>query len=67
VVMGGKYADEFVGLIVVIVLDVGLSDVTIHVVKKKARTLFGYFRVLKEWDVVILSGCDLVGAVEVKS
>lgn len=66
-VTGGKHADEFVGLIADIVLDAGLSDVAIHAVKKKARTLPGYFRASKEWDIVVLSGRDLVAAVEVKS
>ena len=66
-VTGGKHADEFVGLIADIVRDAGLPDATIHAVQKKSRTLPGYFRAAKEWDIVVVSGQDLVAAVEVKS
>lgn len=66
-VTGGKHADEFVNLIANIVRDAGLSDITIHTTRKTQRTLPGYYRPTKEWDVVVLSGNDLVAAVEVKS
>lgn len=66
-VTGGKHADGFINLIADIVRDAGLSDATIQAVKKKSRTLPGYFRTSKEWDVVVLSGNNLVAAVEVKS
>ena len=66
-VTGGKHADEFINLIASIVKDAGLPDVTCHTALKTARTLPGYYRPTKEWDVVVLSGNDLVAAVEVKS
>jgi len=66
-VTGGKHADGFVTLIANIVRDAGLPDATIHTVKKMERTLPGYFRPTKEWDVLVVSGDDLVAAVEVKS
>lgn len=66
-VTGGKHADGFVTLIANIVRDAGLPDATIHTVKKTERTLPGYFRPTKEWDVLVVSGTDLVAAVEVKS
>lgn len=66
-VTGGKHADGFVTLIANIVRDAGLPDATIHTVKKTERTLPGYFRPTKEWDVLVVSGADLVAAVEVKS
>jgi len=66
-VTGGKHADGFVNLIAHIVSDAGLPDATIFTTQKTQRTLPGYFRPTKEWDLVIVSGSDLVGAVEVKS
>lgn len=66
-VTGGKHADGFVKLIANIVSDAGLPDATIFTMQKTQRTLPGFFRPTKEWDLVIVSGSDLVGAVEVKS
>lgn len=66
-VTGGKHADGFVTLIANIVRDAGLPDITIHTTSKTQRTLPGYYRPTKEWDVVVLSGNDLVATVEVKS
>lgn len=66
-VTGGKHADGFVSLIAAIVRDAGLSVADIHVAEKLPRTLPGYFRPTKEWDVVVTCGGDLVAAVEVKS
>ena len=64
---GGKHADEFVSLIAAIVRDAGLPNIAIHTVRKTERTLPGYYRPTKEWDVVVLSDNDLVAVVEVKS
>jgi hypothetical protein len=66
-VTGGKHADGFVDLIAAIVRSAGLKDVDIRTAEKKQRTLPGYFRPSKEWDLVVLSGSDMVAAVEVKS
>lgn len=66
-VTGGKHADGFVNMIAAIVRDAGLPDIAIHTRSKTERTLPGYYRPTKEWDVVVLSGNDLVAAVEVKS
>jgi len=66
-VTGGKHADEFVRLIADIVSNAGLKNADIRATAKKPRTLPGYFRPAKEWDLVVLSGNDLVAAVEVKS
>lgn len=66
-VTGGKHADGFVGLIAEIVSDAGLPEARIHTTSKTQRTLPGHFRPTKEWDVVVVSGSDLVAAVEVKS
>lgn len=66
-VTGGKHADGFVNLIAKIVRDAGISSATIHTSEKTPRTLPGFFRPTKEWDVVVMSGKDLVAVVEVKS
>jgi hypothetical protein len=68
-VTGGKHADGFVRLIEAIVVDAELPniDILVHTSIKKHRTLPGYFRPAKEWDVVVMSGKDLVGVIEVKS
>lgn len=68
-VTGGKHADGFVRLIAAIVQDAELPnwEVRVHTTVKKSRTLPGYFRPCKEWDVVVLSGNDLIAVVEVKS
>ncbi len=66
-VTGGKHADGFIQLISRIIRNAGLPKTTIHVEQKKPRTLPGFFRPCKEWDLVVLSGNDLIAAVEVKS
>lgn len=66
-VTGGKHADGFIKLIANIVRDAGLPNVSIRATEKTPRTLPGFFRPSKEWDLVITSGNDLVAVVEVKS
>jgi hypothetical protein len=66
-VTGGKHADGFVNLVAAIVRDAGLPDATIRHAVKAERTLPGYFRPTKEWDLLVISGNDLVAVIEVKS
>jgi hypothetical protein len=68
-VTGGKHADGFVKLIASVVQDAELPDtkLLVHTSIKKHRTLPGFFRPCKEWDVVVLSGSTLIAVVEVKS
>ena len=66
-VTGGKHADGFIRLVSGIVKDAGLRNVDVHVSAKKQRTLPGFYRPSKEWDLVVLSGNNLVAVVEVKS
>lgn len=66
-VVGGKHADGFVKLIAAIVKDAGLEDFDIRTREKTPRTLPGYFRPSKEWDLVVVSRDNLVAVVEVKS
>lgn len=68
-VTGGKHADGFVNLIASIIRDAELPDIdlVVHTSIKRQRTLPGFFRPCKEWDVVVLSRRQLVAVVEVKS
>ena len=66
-VTGGKHADGFVNMIAAIVRHAGMKDFEIRFTEKKQRTLPGYFRPSKEWDLLVISGTALVAAVEVKS
>ena len=66
-VTGGKHADGFIRLIAEIVRDAGLRKASIYATQKMPRTLPGFFRPAKEWDLVVTSGNDLVAVVEVKS
>lgn len=66
-VTGGKHADGFVKLIAAIVKDATLPNVEINLTEKKPRTLPGFYRPCKEWDLVVLSDSNLVAVVEVKS
>lgn len=66
-VTGGKHADGFVKLIAAIVKGAALPRVDIYVTEKKPRTLPGFYRPCKEWDLVVLSDSSLVAVIEVKS
>ena len=66
-VTGGKHADGFVRLVAAIVKDAALPNLETHVSEKRPRTLPGFYRPCKEWDLVVLSGESLVAVVEVKS
>jgi len=66
-VTGGKHADGFVNLIAKVVQSAGVPNVKVHSKEKKPRTIPGYFRPTKEWDIVVVSNNDLVAAIEVKS
>lgn len=66
-VTGGKHADGFVRLIAAIVKDTALPNVEINITEKKPRTLPGFYRPCKEWDLVVLSDGSLVAVIEVKS
>ncbi|HEY6999763.1 MAG TPA: PaeR7I family type II restriction endonuclease [Candidatus Binatia bacterium] len=66
-VTGGKHADGFIRLIATIVKDASLPKVEMHLTEKKPRTLPGFYRPCKEWDLVVLSADTLVAVVEVKT
>jgi len=66
-VTGGKHADGFVKLIAAIITDAGLPEFEIHTTNKTGRTIPGFFRPTKEWDLVVVHRADIVAVVEVKS
>ena len=66
-VTGGKHADGFVRLVAEVVADAGIDNFHIHTSSKKTRTIPGYYRPAKEWDLVVTLDTTLVAAVEVKS
>jgi hypothetical protein len=66
-VTGGKHADGFVRLVAEVVADAGIDNFNIHTAEKRKRTIPGYYRAAKEWDLVVAMNRTLVAAVEVKS
>jgi hypothetical protein len=66
-VTGGKHADGFVRMVGRLVEDAGVAELSIHTTSKRDRTLPGFFRPSKEWDLVVVSGTTLIAVVEVKS
>jgi hypothetical protein len=66
-VTGGKHADGFVNLVAKIVRSAGVPNLEIHSKERRPRTIPGYFRPSKEWDIVVISNNNLVAAIEVKS
>ncbi len=66
-VTGGKHADGFVQLIAQIVKSAGFNDAQVLTSSKASRTLPGYFRPSKEWDLLVIAKGKLIAAIEVKS
>lgn len=66
-VTGGKHADGFIALIAEIVRNAGIADAKIRIARKTEKTLPGFFRPTKEWDVVVLDGRCLLAVIEIKS
>lgn len=66
-VTGGKHADGFVKFVGAVVSAANVKDAEVRLAEKRPRTLPGYFRPCKEWDLLVVRGTDLVAAIEVKS
>jgi hypothetical protein len=64
-VRGGKTLDEFVNLLTWTVRSHGLPNAII-LTGRKAQ-IPGFFRPTKSWDVLIMEGDTLIGAIELKS
>ncbi len=64
-VTGGAQMDGFIELFTRLITSTGLS--TEFVKRKKDIVLPGFFRPTKEWDILVVKGNILVGAIEAKS
>lgn len=62
---GGKHLDGFLLLFAELLTRAGVPDKAIYVAGQ--RNLPGYFRPIKEWDLLVVSGSRLVTALEAKS
>ncbi|SFC91990.1 Restriction endonuclease XhoI [Thiohalospira halophila DSM 15071] len=65
-VTGGKHLGPLEALVTRVLIDAGLDESCIYTNNNKTK-LPGYFRELKNWDVVALKGDTLVAVIELKS
>jgi len=63
-VTGGAQLDGFVELLATILTDAGLPE---HTIFTKSTVLPGYFRPIKEWDLVAVAKGELLATIEFKS
>ena len=63
-VTGGKHGDGFIAVLASVLRDAGLTDADIFVAD---RTLPGFFRPTKDWDLIAKRGDDLIVVIEIKS
>jgi len=63
-VTGGKQLDGFIELFHDILVGAGLPETSIHA---QAKTLPGYFRPTKDWDLVVVVDGQLFASIEFKS
>ena len=65
-VTGGKHLDGFVQLVQDVLVESGLSRVSVHT-RKRDVALPGFFRPTKEWDLIAVHDKRLLAIVEFKS
>jgi hypothetical protein len=65
-VTAGKNMDGFLALVLDVVKANGLGHAAIHP-NRATLTLPGYFRPTKLWDLLVISGGELIAAIELKS
>ena len=65
-VTGGKHLDGFVQLVQDVLIESGLSRVSVHT-RKRDVVLPGFFRPMKEWDLIAVHDKRLLAIVEFKS
>lgn len=65
-VTGGAHIDGFIDLMKELLFECGLKDAEVAVARKSA-VLPGFFRPTKQWDLLVVSGKDLIGIIEFKS
>lgn len=63
-VTGGKNLDGFANMLIDLVKKNGLKDIEIHT---RSTTIPGYFRALKNWDLLVIRNEKLIAAIELKS
>ena len=67
-VTGGKHADAIVRLVRDVLVDSDIPDAQVfYTSKKRPRTLPGFYRPTKEWDLVAVSRGHVLAVIEVKS
>jgi hypothetical protein len=64
-VTGGAQMDGFIDLFTELITQAGIS--LVHIFRKKAVELPGFFRPTKEWDLLVVRDQTLVAAIEAKS
>jgi hypothetical protein len=62
---GGKHLDGFLDLLADLLLDAGVPKE--HIYLRGKRDLPGYFRPIKEWDLLVVADGRLITAMEAKS
>ncbi len=65
-VTGGAHIDGFIDLMKELLYESGLKDAEV-VVARKSAILPGFFRPTKQWDLLVISGKNLIGIIEFKS
>jgi len=66
-ITAGKNLDGFVNMVRQLVEDNGISQFEIHTDKKADLTIPGFFRPMKNWDLLVVSRGHLIAAIEFKS
>lgn len=64
-VTGGKQMNGFIKTLCALIARSGVPDACIH--REKALELPGYYRPTKQWDLLVISGGQLLAVIELKS
>lgn len=66
-VTGGKQLDGFVNAVAEIVAEAGIDKPSVFFDGRKSTNLPGFFRAEKNWDLLVVSGDQLLACIEFKS
>lgn len=66
-VISGKNLDDFLAVTMAVARHCGMPDESIHMKSKAMKTIPGYYRPTKDWDVLVVHEYRLVAALEFKS
>ncbi|MDP8254415.1 MAG: PaeR7I family type II restriction endonuclease [Candidatus Alcyoniella australis] len=64
---GGKQLDGFLDMLSELLLEAGVPEDTIFRTKKGKTDIPGFFRPMKEWDLIVIIDNQLIAAIELKS